>query len=84
MVMNAGHIPTDHWTQDLEIGGGRIVGEACHHIDLMRFLADSPIVSVHAQYMEEANSTNSAKDKVSISLVFKDSSIGTIHYFERW
>ena len=81
MVMNAGHIPTDHWTQNLEVGGGRIVGEACHHIDLMRFLADSPIVSVHAQYMEETNSINSAKDKVSINLGFKDGSIGTIHYF---
>lgn len=81
MVMNAGHIPADHWTQDLEIGGGRIVGEACHHIDLMRFLSGSPIASVHAQCMEEANSTISVKDKVSISLVFKDGSIGTIHYF---
>ena len=77
----AGHIPVDHWTQDLEIGGGRIVGEACHHIDLMRFLSGSPIVSVHAQCMEEADSTISVKDKVSISLVFKDGSIGTIHYF---
>ena len=81
MVMNAGHIPADHWTQDLEIGGGRIVGEACHHIDLMRFLSGSPIVSVHAHCMEEANSTSSAKDKVSINLGFKDGSIGTIHYF---
>lgn len=81
MVMNPGHIPADHWTQDLEIGGGRIVGEACHHIDLMRFLSGSPIVSVHAHCMEEANSTSSAKDKVSINLGFKNGSIGTIHYF---
>jgi predicted dehydrogenase/threonine dehydrogenase-like Zn-dependent dehydrogenase len=81
MVMNPGHIPADHWTQDLEIGGGRIVGEACHHIDLMRFLSGSPIVSVHAHCMEEVNSTSSAKDKVSINLGFKNGSIGTIHYF---
>ena len=81
MVMNAGHISRDHWTQDLEVGGGRIVGEACHHIDLMRFLSGSPIVSVHAQCMAEANSISSTKDKVSINLSFQDGSIGTIHYF---
>ena len=37
MTMNAGEISADHWTQDQEVGGGRIIGEACHYIDLMRF-----------------------------------------------
>ena len=46
MLMNAGAIPADHWTQDVAIGGGRIIGEACHYIDLMRFLAGSAIVSM--------------------------------------
>lgn len=81
MMMNAGQIPADHWTQNMEVGGGRIIGEACHHIDLMRFLAGSPIVSVHATCMLESNSQNSVKDKVSINLCFEDGSIGTIHYF---
>ena len=48
---NAGMIPPDHWTQDLAVGGGRIVGEACHFIDLLRFLAGSPISDVHITTM---------------------------------
>jgi len=43
MTMNAGAIPADHWTQDNAVGGGRIIGEACHFIDLMRFLAGSKL-----------------------------------------
>ena len=34
-TMNAGFIPSDHWVQDMEVGGGRIIGEACHHLDLL-------------------------------------------------
>lgn len=49
LTMNAGALPPDHWTQDVEAGGGRIIGEACHHIDLMRFLAGAPITSVFAR-----------------------------------
>ena len=45
MTVNAGAIPANHWTQDLEVGGGRLVGEACHFVDLLRFLAGAPIVS---------------------------------------
>ncbi|MBW8811339.1 MAG: Gfo/Idh/MocA family oxidoreductase, partial [Lysobacter sp.] len=44
MTINAGAIPADHWTQDPQLGGGRLIGEACHFVDLLRFLADSPIV----------------------------------------
>jgi predicted dehydrogenase len=39
MTMNAGAIPKDSWIQDIKIGGGRIIGEACHYIDLMRYLS---------------------------------------------
>ena len=49
LTMNAGALPADHWTQDPAVGGGRIIGEACHHIDLMRLLAGSAIVSVPAR-----------------------------------
>lgn len=77
MVMNAGAIPLSHWAQSPEIGGGRIIGEACHYIDLMRHLAGSEIVSVSAQGMGEADP---ARDKASITLGFADGSFGTIHY----
>lgn len=43
ITVNAGSVPADHWTQDLRLGGGRIVGEACHFVDLARHLADAPI-----------------------------------------
>jgi predicted dehydrogenase len=46
--INAGRLPADHWTLDPQQGGGRIVGEACHFVDLLRFLSGSAIASVHA------------------------------------
>ncbi|MBA4721682.1 MAG: zinc-binding dehydrogenase [Alcanivorax sp.] len=80
MTMNAGAIPADHWTQDIEVGGGRIIGEACHFIDLMRFLADSEIISVQARRMGEAPGVAVSEDKAAITLGFADGSFGTIHY----
>ncbi len=80
MTMNAGAIPAEHWTQDPEKGGGRIIGEACHFVDLMRFLAGSSIVSVQARRMGDTDSGNITEDKAAIILGFKDGSFGTIHY----
>lgn len=80
MVMNAGTIPADHWTQDPLTGGGRIIGEACHYIDLMRFLAGAPIVSVQARRMGDTDSESMIEDKAVITLGFEDGSFGTIHY----
>ncbi len=80
-VMNAGAIPASHWTQDAKIGGGRIVGEACHHIDLLRFLAGSPIVEAHAVRLGRPAADGIADDKASIVLSFADGSHGTVHYF---
>lgn len=80
MTMNAGAIPANHWTQDNAVGGGRIIGEACHFIDLMRFLAGSPIVSVQARRMGNAPGVTIAEDKTSITLGFEDGSFGTIMY----
>ncbi len=80
MTMNAGAIPADHWTQDLAVGGGRLVGEACHLIDLMRYLAGSPIVTVQVQRMGKAPGVTIVNDKASITLGFEDGSFGTIHY----
>lgn len=80
MVMNAGAIPADHWTQDVEVGGGRIIGEACHHIDLMRFLVGAPIVSVTARRMGDSAAVEVTEDKAVITLGFADGSFGTVHY----
>jgi predicted dehydrogenase len=80
MVMNAGAIPSKHWTQDLAVGGGRIIGEACHFIDLMRFLAGAPIVSVAARRMGDTSAVDITEDKASITLGFADGSFGTIMY----
>lgn len=80
MTMNAGAIPRDHWTQVAEVGGGRIIGEACHYIDLMRFLAASPIVSVQARRIGQHPSLAVSEDKAAITLGFSDGSFGTIHY----
>jgi len=76
MIVNAGAIPSDHWTQDMETGGGRIIGEACHFVDLLRFLAGSQIVSHSYLAMKSTN-----RDTVSLQLGFADGSIGTVHYF---
>lgn len=80
MVMNAGSIPATHWTQDTQIGGGRIIGEACHHIDLMRHLAGSRITSVQARRLGDTAFEAVSEDKAAITLGFADGSFGTIHY----
>ncbi|MCC4797875.1 dehydrogenase [Enterovibrio norvegicus] len=81
MTMNAGDIPADHWTQDPSIGGGRIVGEACHYIDLMRHLAGCKITGFNAMCIGDAPGVAIREDKASITLSFEDGSIGSIHYF---
>ncbi len=80
MTMNAGAIPANHWTQDTSVGGGRIIGEACHFIDLMRFLAGSKIVSIQARRMGNTPAVAITEDKAAITLGFEDGSFGTIHY----
>lgn len=80
MAVNAGAIPPEHWTQDPAIGGGRIVGEACHFIDLLRFFADAPIASVRAQALGLPGDRARCPDSATIQLAFADGSIGTIHY----
>jgi predicted dehydrogenase len=80
MTINAGAIPANHWTQDNAVGGGRIIGEACHFIDLMRFLVGSPIESVQARCMGDAQGVAIKEDKASITLGFEDGSFGTIMY----
>jgi len=80
MTMNAGAIPAAHWTQDGAVGGGRVIGEACHFIDLMRFLAGSPIISIQARRMGDVPGMEVTEDKASITMGFSDGSFGTIMY----
>ena len=80
MTVNAGIIPQDHWTQDPDVGGGRIIGEACHFIDLLRFIVGHKIIFVSHQIMDDGKE-NSMGDTVTITLKFEDGSIGTVHYF---
>lgn len=81
MTINAGSIPGDHWTQDIGVGGGRIIGEACHFVDLMRFLVGSEIVSVQTRRMGDSDAIDITEDKAAIILGFADGSFGTIHYY---
>ena len=81
MTVNAGRIPSDHWIQDPAVGGGRIIGEACHFIDLLRYLAQSPVTSVQADSMEASSSRLPCPDTATFTLGFQDGSIGAIHYF---
>lgn len=76
MTVNAGYIPPGHWTQDPKQGGGRIVGEGCHFIDLLRFIVGNPIVDCSLSSLR-----SDIRDTVTIQLGFADGSIGTIHYF---
>ncbi|HEY2806501.1 MAG TPA: bi-domain-containing oxidoreductase [Gemmatimonadales bacterium] len=80
MTVNAGSLPSSHWTQDPGVGGGRIIGEGCHFIDLLRGLAGSPIVGVEAAAMAEPSRPRGATDTASILLHFEDGSLGTILY----
>jgi predicted dehydrogenase len=76
MTVNAGAIPADHWTQDHDVGGGRLLGEGCHFFDLLRFLAGAPVIGYHVARLKAPTA-----DTASVQLSFADGSIGTVHYF---
>ncbi len=78
-TMNAGHLPPDSWLQDPEIGGGRIIGEACHYIDLITCLTGSQVKSVFMQAMGSDPRENT--DNASILLKYENGSLGAINYF---
>jgi polar amino acid transport system substrate-binding protein len=74
----AGKMPADHWVHDPEVGGGRIIGEVCHFIDLAMFFAGHPIKQISAQVL---NDNQNLEDTLIINLGFSDGSIATINYF---
>lgn len=80
ITVNAGALPAGHWTQNHHLGGGRIIGEACHFIDLLRFLAGAPILRTSVSCPPRADRAV-PQDTATITLEFADGSVGTVHYF---
>jgi predicted dehydrogenase len=78
---NAGFIDASSWVHDAKEGGGRIIGEACHFIDLARHLAGSAISSVDATAMNNPNSSSDVRDTASITISFENGSLAVINYF---
>jgi predicted dehydrogenase/threonine dehydrogenase-like Zn-dependent dehydrogenase len=78
-TMNAGHIPANVWVHDMKIGGGRIIGEACHYMDLITYLTGSKIKAVCMNAMGVNPQANT--DNASILLQYENGSTGVINYF---
>ncbi len=78
--VNAGRIPRSHWTQDPREGGGRIIGEVCHFVDLMHFLTGALVTRVYAEAITSRNDEIVDEDSVFITLRFSDGSNGAIAY----
>lgn len=78
--INAGYIPKEHWSQT-EAGGGRILGEICHWIDLMQFYTNAEPVRVFAECIDNNNNKLKNDDNIIITVKFSDGSVGSISYF---
>jgi predicted dehydrogenase len=78
--VNAGLIPKEHWIQQPEIGGGRIIGEMCHFIDLMQYFTDSEPVKVFAESVSTGNSKIVPEDNIAIVVKFSNGSVGNLTY----
>jgi predicted dehydrogenase/threonine dehydrogenase-like Zn-dependent dehydrogenase len=78
MMVNAGTLPRDHWTKDRQSGGGRIVGEACHFIDLARALVASPIASMRVTVARAGGSP--VEDIAAMQMGFADGSVAVVQY----
>jgi predicted dehydrogenase/threonine dehydrogenase-like Zn-dependent dehydrogenase len=76
--VNAGYIPPDHWVQDPQQGGGRIIGEVCHFVDFLSFLSGSLPENVYARGLPNRNRYRD--DNLVITIEFKNGSIGTVIY----
>lgn len=78
-TMNAGNIPANVWVHDMLVGGGRIIGEACHFIDLITYLTGSKVKAVCMNAMGINPEENT--DNASILLKYENGSTGVINYF---
>jgi predicted dehydrogenase len=80
ITVNSGQIPADHWIQDPAIGGGRMIGEGCHFIDLARYLAGSRILNFQVQSVGGYSGIDVRDDKFTVNLAFEDGSFASINY----
>jgi predicted dehydrogenase/threonine dehydrogenase-like Zn-dependent dehydrogenase len=78
--VNAGYVPKTHWTQDPIEGGGRIIGEVCHFVDVMQYLTNAEPVRVHAEKISCHDTRIIDADNVNITVTFSDGSLGAIAY----
>lgn len=78
--VNGGFIPKEHWTQNDELGGGRIIGEMCHFIDLMQYFTGSNPKRVYADCIDHDNAAMKNDDNIIITVKFEDGSVGNLTY----
>jgi predicted dehydrogenase len=78
--VNAGYVPPDHWVHDPSEGGGRILGEVCHFVDLLQYLAGAKSIRVFAQSTRTLSGRIPDEDNVQVTIMFGDGSTGTITY----
>lgn len=78
--VNAGAVPPDHWVHDPQQGGGRIIGEVCHFVDLLSFFAGSEPKTVFARGTDEPRKSPLTCDNLNVTIEFKDGSVGSIMY----
>jgi polar amino acid transport system substrate-binding protein len=76
--VNAGAVPVDSWIQDPDVGGGRVIGEVCHFVDLLSFLAGAKALRVHAAYLR---APGGLQDTLTANVSFEDGSIASLAYF---
>lgn len=78
--VNAGYIPTDHWTQDAAFGGDRIIGEVCHFIDFLQYMSNSYPISIFANSISGDTGKYLKSDNLCLQIKFSDGSVGSIVY----
>lgn len=77
--VNAGPVPADHWTRDPRVGGGRIVGEACHFVDFIQYVTDADPIEVIAYAVPSRD--GGSPDTVTFQMRMADGSVASVHYF---
>lgn len=78
--VNAGFLPLEHWTQDPAVGGGRIIGEACHFFDFFLFLMEQPVIDVQVSFLPVDGKIVVAKDNIAVLVKFADGSLASLIY----
>jgi predicted dehydrogenase/threonine dehydrogenase-like Zn-dependent dehydrogenase len=78
--VNAGRLPAGHWVKDSREGGGRVVSEVCHFVDLMQFFAGAPPVRVYAEPLRARSEEIGEEDSLFVTVAFADGSAGSIAY----